>query len=78
MLDVGGTVAQTGMAVVHEGEFIGQPNQIRNEANMGNVTDMTETNKLLTQMVSFNAKLLQQNELLMGKLTNKVADLGVA
>ena len=41
-------------------------------------TDMKETNGLLTKLVDVNSRLLQQNELLMGKLTNKVADLGVA
>jgi hypothetical protein len=74
---MGGTVAQTGMAVVHEGEFIGQPNQIRNEANMGNSTDLTETNALLKELVKYNKKLTEDNVALMGKLTTKVGELGV-
>jgi len=75
----GGTIKQTGMAEVHKGEFVGQPNQLKQEANVGSSsTDMTETNKLLTQMVDFNKKLLDQNDKLMSKLIKTTGDLGVA
>lgn len=71
----GGTVLQTGVAKVHKGEFIGQPNQL--QQNVGSQTDMTETNALLKKLVEYNKKLIDDNVTLMGKLTNKVGDLGV-
>jgi len=74
----GGTIKQTGMAEVHKGEFVGQPKKLQQDANLGSSTDMSETNKLLTQVVEFTKKTLDQNEKLMNKLIRTTGDLGVA
>ena len=63
-LEKGGVVKETGMAVVHKGEaFSGT----RNEMGMGN----GQTNKLLRE-------LIEQNEILMNRLTNRVGDIALS
>ncbi len=60
-LQTGGTVRESGMAVVHRGETVsGTAGQFGGESN-----------KLLKELIAQNASL-------MGKLTNKVGDLGLS
>ncbi len=60
-MQTGGTVRETGMAVVHRGETVsGTAGQFGGESN-----------KLLKELIAQNASL-------MGKLTNKVSDLGLS
>ena len=63
-LEKGGVVKKSGIAEVHKGEaFSGT----RNEMGMGN----GQTNKLLRE-------LIEQNEILMNKLTNRVGDIALS
>ena len=60
-MQTGGTVRESGMAVVHRGETVsGTAGQFGGESN-----------KLLKELIAQNASL-------MGKLTNKVSDLGLS
>jgi hypothetical protein len=63
-LETGGVVKETGMAVVHKGEVF---SGTRNEMGMGN----GQTNKLLRE-------LIEQNEFLMNRLTNRVGDIALS
>ena len=63
-LEKGGVVKKSGMAEVHKGEVF---SGTRNEMGMGN----GQTNKLLRE-------LIEQNEILMNKLTNRVGDIALS
>ena len=63
-LEKGGIVKETGMAVVHKGEVF---SGTKNEMGMGN----GQTNKLLRE-------LIEQNEFLMNRLTNRVGDIALS
>ena len=63
-LETGGVVKETGMAVVHKGEVF---SGTKNEMGMGN----GQTNKLLRE-------LIEQNEFLMNRLTNRVGDIALS
>jgi len=63
-LETGGIVKETGMAVVHKGEVF---SGTKNEMGMGN----GQTNKLLRE-------LIEQNEFLMNRLTNRVGDIALS
>ena len=63
-MDKGGVVKKSGLAEVHKGEaFSGT----RNEMGMGN----GKTNKLLRELIN-------QNEMLMNKLTQRVGDIALS
>ena len=63
-LEKGGVVKKSGIAEVHKGEVF---SGTRNEMGMGN----GQTNKLLRE-------LIEQNEILMNKLTNRVGDIALS
>ena len=63
-MEKGGVVKKSGLAEVHKGEVF---SGTRNEMGMGN----GKTNKLLRELIN-------QNEMLMNKLTQRVGDIALS
>ena len=71
--ETGGIVTQSGLAQIHKGEAI---SGTKNELGFG--ADMTETNRILRNVVGESKKLREQNEFLMNKLIRKQDNLALA